>query len=86
MNKPTTAHEAMIVLSSLHQLAEANLPADLGVLAGRLGWGVGRVVRVLAHLEKKGLVDRARCRLTLAGLAFAVALDAARGAAMISAA
>ncbi|HJL14379.1 MAG TPA: hypothetical protein RMH99_01915 [Sandaracinaceae bacterium LLY-WYZ-13_1] len=68
----TTADEALALLTALHELSRATLPIDLGVLAGRLGWGVGRVVRVLAHLERKGLADRARCRLTLAGLAVAV--------------
>ncbi len=78
MNKRTTRDEAIALLSALHDLARANRPADLGVLAGRLGWGVGRAVRVVAHLEQRGLVDRARCRLSLAGLAVAVVLTAER--------
>ena len=61
-------------------LARLNRDASLGVLAGRLGWGVGRVVRVLAHLEERGVADRARCRLTLAGLAMSVALATERAA------
>lgn len=74
----TSSDEALFLLDALHELSRANLPIDLGVLAGRLGWGVGRVVRVLAHLERKGLADRARCRLTLAGLAIAVVLESAK--------
>jgi hypothetical protein len=78
MTKRTTRDEAIALLSALHDLARANLPADLGVLAGRLGWGVGRAVRVQAHLERRGHADRARCRLSLAGLAIAVVLTAER--------
>lgn len=73
-----TTEERVALLRALHDLARGNLPADLGVLAGRLGWGVGRVVRVLAALEAKGLVDRAGCRLTMGGLAIATALAADR--------
>lgn len=81
MNKPTTSDESIALLGALHDLSQRTLPIDLGVLAGRLGWGVGRVVRVLAHLERKGLADRERCRLTLAGLSVAVVLCATRAAA-----
>lgn len=73
----TTSDEAVRLLIALQDLSRANLASDLGVLAGRLGWGVGRVVRVLAHLERKGVADRASCRLTLAGLAMATAIEAA---------
>jgi DNA-binding MarR family transcriptional regulator len=82
----TTRAEAITVLAALHDLSEKTLPIDLGVLAGRLGWGVGRAVRVIAHLEKLGLADRGRCRLTLAGLGVAVALRDERAASQPSAA
>jgi hypothetical protein len=74
MTQRTTTYEALALLSALHDLAVTNRPADLGVLAGRLGWGAGRVVRVLAHLDRRGLAQRASCRLTLRGLAVIVAL------------
>ncbi|HBQ19795.1 MAG: hypothetical protein RLO52_37750 [Sandaracinaceae bacterium] len=80
-HKRTTSEEAIALLGSVHELSRANLPIDLGVLAGRLGWGVGRVIRVLSHLEKKGLADRGRCRLSLAGLAVATMLEASRATA-----
>lgn len=70
--------ERIALLLALHDLAHLGGTVDLGTLAGRLGWGVGRVVRVLAALDDKGLVDRPRCRLTLAGLAVAATLDAHR--------
>lgn len=72
------AEERIALLLALHDLARVSLPADLGVLADRLAWGVGRVARVLGALEAKGLVDRAGCRLSLSGLAVAAALDAQR--------
>lgn len=85
MTKRTTRDEAITFLLALHDLSRAGRSADLGVLAGRLGWGALRVVRVLAHLEARGLADRARCRLTLSGLALSVALAAERdGAAAAS--
>ncbi|MCB9595525.1 MAG: hypothetical protein H6719_22585 [Sandaracinaceae bacterium] len=73
--------ERIALLLALHDLARLDGPADLGVLAGRLCWGVGRVVRVLGALDEKGLADRPRCRLTLAGLAIATTLDAHRASA-----
>ena len=69
------AEERIALILAVHDLARASRSLDLGVLAGRLGWGVGRVARVLGALEDKALVDRTRCRLTLAGLAVAAALD-----------
>ncbi len=84
MDKRTTRDEAIALLLAFHDLARADRDADLGSLAGRLGWGVGRAVRVLAHLDARGLVDRPRCRLTLSGLAVGVALAAERdGSAML---
>lgn len=74
MTVRTTSDEAITLLATLHDLSRATLPIDLGILAGRLGWGVGRVVRVLEHLDRKGLADRRRYRLTLAGLALAAVL------------
>lgn len=84
MTKRTTRNEAIALLCAFYDLGRMNLAVDLGVLAGRLGWGVGRVVRVLAHLEARGLVDRERCRLTLAGLAVSTALAAERDGAAAS--
>lgn len=78
MKKRTTSHESIALLDALLQLAQIQCSADLGHLAGRLGWGVGRVVRVLDHLASKGLVDRQGVRLTLAGLAVVSSLVSAR--------
>ncbi|HHH29873.1 MAG TPA: hypothetical protein ENK57_16215 [Polyangiaceae bacterium] len=73
-----TAEERIALLNTLHELSRTSCHIDLGVLAGRLGWGVGRVARVLGALQGKGLADRASCRLTMSGLAIAVTLAAAR--------
>jgi hypothetical protein len=78
MNKPTTRDEAIALLLAFHDLSRAGCTAELGALAGRLGWGVGRAVRVLGHLDARGLADRSRCRMTLSGLAIGVALAAER--------
>jgi DNA-binding MarR family transcriptional regulator len=78
MTKRTTRNEAIALLLAFYDLGRMNRPSDLGVLAGRLGWGVGRAVRVLAHLEARGLADRGRCRRTLAGLAVSTVLAAER--------
>ena len=73
--------ERIALLLALHDLARLDGAADLGILAGRLGWGVGRAVRVLGALDDKGLADRPRVRLTMAGLAIAATLNAARSSA-----
>ena len=80
MSKRTTSDEAISLLLAFWRLARADRPADLGVLAGRLDWGAGRVVRVLAHLERKGLADRPCCRLTLSGVAIATKFATVRPA------
>ena len=70
--------ERIALLITLHELSHMACPTDLGVIASRLGWGVGRVARVIGALDDKGLVDRPRCRLTMAGLAMAATLRAER--------
>lgn len=64
-------------LRALFQLARTDLPADAGTLAARLGVRPVRLAQALLHLERKGLVDAGRVRLTLHGLAVAASLDAA---------
>ncbi len=76
-NRKTSRDEALALLTALHDLARMNQASDVTTAARRLGWGIGRVYRVLGHLDDKGVADRDRCRLTMAGLALAVALRAA---------
>ena len=73
-NRKTSRTEALALLDSLYELRRTNHPCDVGTLARRLGWGVGRVFRVLGHLDERGVADRERCRLTLTGLTLAVAI------------
>lgn len=75
-NRKTSRTEAITLLTTLHDMGRQNLRADAGTIARRLGWGIGRVFRVLGHLDERRVADRERCRLTMAGLALAVALKA----------
>jgi len=72
----TTKHEALTLLTTLHELARLNQPCAVDDVGRRLGWGMRRVFRVLGHLDERGVADRARCRLTMTGLALAVAVRA----------
>ncbi len=64
------------VLFTLLELARADVPAHAGEIAQRLGLTAVRVGEVLVHLERRGLADAARVRLTMHGLAVATALAA----------
>jgi DNA-binding MarR family transcriptional regulator len=70
---------ASLVLA-VFDLVRLGLPADPDRLAGRLGIEISRVERALAELERRGLADAGRARLTLAGLALASQLDMERSA------
>ncbi|MFO0713018.1 MAG: hypothetical protein U0353_24400 [Sandaracinus sp.] len=65
---------------ALFDLARLGLPADVERLAGRLGIEPSRVTGALAELERRGLADARRVRLSLAGLALASQLDMERSA------
>ncbi len=65
---------------ALFDLARLGLAADVERLAGRLGIEPSRIERALAELERRGLADARRARLTLAGLALASQLDMERSA------
>jgi len=70
---------ASLVLA-VFDLVRLGLAADAERLAGRLGIETVRVERALAELERRGLADASRARLTLAGLALASQLDMERSA------
>ncbi len=65
------------VLFSLFDLAREDRPAHVGNVASRIGESRSEVARALRHLERRGLCDAGRCRLTLHGLAVASGLRAA---------
>lgn len=75
MSKSPTLSSLVIALFDLARLGRTN---DAELVAGRLGIEVHRVERGLAELERRGLADASRCRLTMAGLALAAQLDHAR--------
>ncbi len=70
---------ASLVLA-VFDLVRLGLPADAERLAGRLGIETVRVERALVELERRGLADAGRARLSLAGLALASQLDMERSA------
>lgn len=62
------------VLFSIFDLAREDRPAHVGNVANRLGADRRDVVAALKHLERRDLVDAARCRLTMRGILVATAL------------
>jgi Mn-dependent DtxR family transcriptional regulator len=66
-------HLAHLVLQHLFTLAEDTRPASIGQISTDLGLNRQVVSHVLRQLDRAGLADCARIRLTLSGLAVAVA-------------
>ncbi len=62
----------------LYNLARQDERADLALVAERLGVSCVQADEVLTSLERRGLVDADRVRLTMAGLVLAVSADARR--------
>jgi Mn-dependent DtxR family transcriptional regulator len=72
MLNPT--HRATLRL--MYTLAAEDRHANLALIAAELQLSCVEVDRVLVELDRAGLVDADRVRLTLAGLAFAVSARA----------
>ena len=68
-------------LRLMFTLASEDCPADLQLLAGAMQLACVQVDELLSDLERAGLVDAERVRLTLPGLAIAASLPAASRAA-----
>jgi DNA-binding MarR family transcriptional regulator len=66
---------ALSALKSLYALSQDGRPS-LGALSCRLGTTRAEAHAALAHLERRGLVDARRGRLTMRGLAAAASLMA----------
>lgn len=77
MNSQLTLASLVI---TLFDLARLGLPADVERVAGRLGVELVRIERGLCELERRGLADAKRVRLSLTGLALASRLDMEREA------
>jgi Mn-dependent DtxR family transcriptional regulator len=63
---------AVRVLRLLYLLAREDVPADRAIVAQQLGLGDDDVETALADLERAGLADATRARLTLEGLTLAL--------------
>lgn len=64
----------ILALFALFDLAREDRPAHIGNVAARLGVERRDLARALKQLERKGLCDAARCRLTMSGLLAATTL------------
>lgn len=60
-------------LQAMFSLSRATLPVDASSIARVVGTSPMRVAEALVVLEQRGLVDASRARLTMLGLAKAVA-------------
>jgi Mn-dependent DtxR family transcriptional regulator len=66
------------LLETLYEVGRADIQATPEVLATWLDVRETRVQQLLARLDAQGLVDGARCRLSMQGLVLAVALHGAQ--------
>jgi len=66
------------LLETLYEVGRADIQATPEVLASWLDVSENRVRELLARLDAQGLVDMARCRLSMQGLVLAVSLHGAQ--------
>ena len=66
------------LLETLYELGRADIAATPDVLATWLGVPPPCVQDLLRRLDAEGLVDKTRCRLSMAGLVLAVSMDGAQ--------
>ena len=67
------------ILHAVFALSRANRRVDAGTIGAATGVSPTHAARVLVALERQGLVDASRARLTMLGLARAVASGASGG-------
>jgi Mn-dependent DtxR family transcriptional regulator len=72
------------LLETLYEVGRADIQATPQVLATWLDVPATRVQELLAELDAQGLVDGARCRLSMQGLVLAVSLHGAQKLSMQS--
>lgn len=65
------------LLETMYQMGRADVAASPQTLKTWLDVPGARVQELLARLDAQGLVDEARCRLTMRGLVLAVSMDGA---------
>lgn len=66
------------LLETLYELARADIPATLDVLAEWLDAPEPQLRGLLTRLDAQGLVDAERCRLTMKGLVLALTTAGSR--------
>jgi len=66
------------LLETLFEVGRADIQATPEVLASWLDVPETRVQELLARLDAQGLVDAARCRLSMQGLVLAVSMHGAQ--------
>ena len=66
------------LLETLYEVGRADIPATPEVLARWLDVPETGVQELLAQLDVQGLVDAARCRLSMQGLVLAVSMHGAQ--------
>lgn len=69
-----------VVLQAIFSMSSEGLPISRTTLARRLGLKAPVLHRHLAALERSGLIDGQRLRLTLPGLAVAASMGGAQSA------
>jgi len=71
-------NEGLRLLETLYELGRADIPASVEVLVTWLDVPASRVQELLTGLDAQGLVDQARCRLSMKGLVLAVSMHGAQ--------
>jgi Mn-dependent DtxR family transcriptional regulator len=71
-------NEGWRLLETLYELGRADIPASVEILVTWLDVPASRVQELLTRLDAQGLVDQARCRLSMKGLVLAVSMDGAQ--------
>jgi Mn-dependent DtxR family transcriptional regulator len=71
-------NEGLRLLETLYELGRADIPASVQALVTWLDVPAPRVQELLIRLDAQGLVDQARCRLSMKGLVLAVSMHGAQ--------
>ena len=67
-----------LLLEALYDQARADTPATPSRVAAWLDVSLPKVMELLARLDRQGLVDAKRCRLTMKGLVLALSMAGSR--------
>jgi Mn-dependent DtxR family transcriptional regulator len=76
--KKNDENEGLRLLETLYELGRADIPASVQALVTWLDVPAPRVQELLIRLDAQGLVDQARCRLSMKGLVLAVSMHGAQ--------